>query len=126
MHSQELTKYQWENRLIVVFTPTAENEKLQKQLETYKTEFKEFMERKLVMIHSLPGKQKELLPESSGWQDSNLYQNMKESKLDYEVILIGLDGGVKLRQNEILETEKLFDLIDSMPMRKAEMQRKKN
>ena len=126
MHSQELTKYQWENRLIVVFTPTAENEKLQKQLGTYKTELSEFMERKLVMIHSLPGKQKELLPESSGWQDSNLYQNMKESKLDYEVILIGLDGGVKLRQNEILETEKLFDLIDSMPMRKAEMQRKKN
>ena len=126
MHSQELTKYQWENRLIVVFTPTAENEKLQTQLETYKTELNEFMERKLVMIHSTPGKQKELLPESSGWQDSKLYQNMKESKLDYEVILIGLDGGVKLRQNEILETEKLFDLIDSMPMRKAEMQRKKN
>lgn len=50
----------------------------------------------------------------------------EDKKSDFEVILIGLDGGVKLRQTEALETKKLFDLINSVPMRQAEMRKNDN
>jgi uncharacterized protein DUF4174 len=36
------------------------------------------------------------------------------------VLLIGLDGEVKLRQSHAATNEQLFGLIDSMPMRRAE------
>ena len=37
------------------------------------------------------------------------------------MILIGLDGGVKLRQTEMISLDKLFTLIDGMPMRRREI-----
>lgn len=38
-------------------------------------------------------------------------------------VLIGKDGGVKLRETSPVETDRLFNLIDSMPMRQREMKR---
>lgn len=43
----------------------------------------------------------------------------------FEVILVGLDGGIKLRQDQPATTDKLFSLIDSMPMRQHEMRQNK-
>ena len=37
------------------------------------------------------------------------------------IILIGKDGGEKLRSDTVLSTAKLFSTIDAMPMRKEEM-----
>jgi len=39
----------------------------------------------------------------------------------FTVILIGKDKGEKLRSHQPVTTKKLFDLIDTMPMRKEEM-----
>ncbi|GAM58420.1 serine-threonine protein phosphatase [Vibrio ishigakensis] len=39
---------------------------------------------------------------------------------EYGVVLIGKDGGIKHRQNE-LELSTLFNKIDAMPMRRSEM-----
>jgi hypothetical protein len=39
----------------------------------------------------------------------------------FEIILIGLDGGIKLRKNDIVSREELFSIIDAMPMRRNEM-----
>ena len=41
----------------------------------------------------------------------------------FTVILLGKDGTEKFRTSEILPTQKLFALIDAMPMRQAEMKR---
>lgn len=43
----------------------------------------------------------------------------------FEVILVGLDGGIKLRQDQPATTDKIFSLIDSMPMRQHEMRQNK-
>lgn len=124
MSSQSLSEYQWENRLVIILTENESSEKLSKQLKIFEKNINGLKDRKLMILHSTPKKQREIFPEESGWQDSKLYQEMKESQLTFEIVLIGLDGGVKLRQTEVLETKKLFDLIDSMPMRKAEIQNK--
>lgn len=44
----------------------------------------------------------------------------------FTFILVGRDGGEKLRSSEVVSAEKLFGLIDAMPMRKDEMRRKGN
>jgi len=43
----------------------------------------------------------------------------------FQVLLIGKDGGVKLRSREPVSVNDLFGLIDSMPMRQQEMESKK-
>ena len=42
---------------------------------------------------------------------------------DFTVVLIGKDGGVKLRQGTPLTTQLLFSTIDAMPMRQREMRK---
>ena len=44
--------------------------------------------------------------------------------MSFRVVLIGKDGGVKLRQEEPISVADLFALIDSMPMRKQEMRQR--
>ena len=43
----------------------------------------------------------------------------------FTVILLGKDGTEKFRTDEILLTQKLFAIIDAMPMRQAEMNKNK-
>ena len=42
----------------------------------------------------------------------------------FAALLIGRDGGVKLRGDEPMSTRTLFEAIDAMPMRQAEMRRR--
>lgn len=123
MNSQSLSEYQWENRVIVIFTETQKSENLESQLEIFRGETEGLKDRKLKVVQAIPSKMRTVLPEISNWEQSDLYPELKKNESDFEIILIGLDGGVKLRQQEILQTEKLFSLIDGMPMRKAEMRR---
>ena len=39
----------------------------------------------------------------------------------FEILLVGKDGGVKLRSPAPVSTRDLFALIDAMPMRQREM-----
>ena len=42
----------------------------------------------------------------------------------FMLILLGKDGGIKLKRNDRVKLEEIFTLIDSMPMRKDEMRQK--
>ena len=42
----------------------------------------------------------------------------------FVVILVGKDGGEKLRSTEVVRLEKLYGTIDAMPMRRREMREK--
>lgn len=45
----------------------------------------------------------------------------KHLKEPFTVILVGKDGGEKLRTHEVLSLQKLYGTIDAMPMRQQEM-----
>lgn len=123
--AQDLQQYQWQNRIIVVYADEPELDLLTKQLELLTEEPSELSERKLLVIHAHKDRYKENFPENSEWISSTLKDELNIStKTEFEVFLIGLDGGIKLRQQEILQTKKLISLIDGMPMRKAEIRRK--
>lgn len=40
---------------------------------------------------------------------------------EFCVVLVGKDGGVKLREAAPVEADRVFALVDSMPMRQREM-----
>ncbi|WPY98921.1 DUF4174 domain-containing protein [Christiangramia sp. OXR-203] len=123
--AQDLQQYQWENRIIVVYSNETELDLVSKQLKLLTKEPKELSERKLILIQAQKNQYKTIFPENSEWVSSSLKDELKIStKTKFEVFLLGLDGGIKLRQQEIVQTEKLFSLIDGMPMRKAEIRRK--
>lgn len=44
-----------------------------------------------------------------------------DSSEAFTFILVGRDGGEKLRSTEVVKVSKLFGLIDAMPMRRREM-----
>ena len=46
------------------------------------------------------------------------------SKTPFTFILVGKDGGEKMRTDTVVSTAQLFAIIDAMPMRKNEMKKK--
>ena len=58
-------------------------------------------------------------------EHESLFKKYKASGNKFTFILIGKDGGEKLRSTEPVSLENLYRTIDSMPMRQAEMKNKR-
>jgi len=124
--AQDFSTHKWENRLVLILTDNTDNEKYLNQVQELKNEPDGIKERKIVVYHITPEKFKTGLS-GEKWQKSETeYRRYKKTDSQPEIILLGLDGGVKLRAEEFLSTQKLFETIDAMPMRMQEMRRNKN
>ena len=125
-YGQNLDNHKWKSRILIVKTLSSNSKKHNDQLKEFNNSDKEFKERKLVLYiinqdkFSLTNYTDSTL-NYSGKVTKSLAENILTESEDFEIILIGLDGRIKLKQNEILLKEDLFSLIDSMPMRKNEM-----
>lgn len=120
--SQDISSHQWEDRLILILTDDTNNSIYQEQIEELYLNPEGLNDRKLVIYTVLPNKFMRDDRESQGWITSDeLYLKYKKSEGSFEILLIGLDGGVKLRQDEFLSNEDLFGRIDQMPMRRNEL-----
>lgn len=125
MTAQNLKKHQWKNRIIIVLNNSTKNENFKNQISELKSHEKGLKERKLLIYHIEPRRYRIGLNGSDNWVESEkLYQEFGHSDKAFKVILIGLDGGIKLEQNEFLSADKLFSIIDAMPMRKNEIRNK--
>ena len=124
--SQNIASHQWEHRVLLILTNNKDAVTFQNQIKTLRTQESGVTDRKLI-IYQVKTLQFMKGLKDGDWQNStNLYKTYKSKNTAFEVILIGLDGGIKLRQNHLLTCEELFKTIDVMPMRKAEIRRKKN
>lgn len=56
-------------------------------------------------------------------KNRNIFKKYKALDQPFLFILIGKDGGEKLRSSTPVDNQKLFGLIDQMPMRQGEMRR---
>ena len=50
-----------------------------------------------------------------------LFKTYQPNHDEFTFVLIGLDGGEKMRSTKVVSLEQLFGLIDSMPMRQWEL-----
>jgi len=122
---QDLSQFQWKNRLLLLFAPSRSHpsfDTLYKSLEARKAET---ADRDLVIFEILESE-----PSSMGATrlEAGAAQALRE-KFDifrgrFAVILIGKDGGIKLKRQDQTQLEDIFAVIDAMPMRQQEMQQK--
>lgn len=122
VNAQDLSKHQSKDRLILIITEE-KTEKFQQQITELQKHQQGLKERKLVVYKILPEKYSTGFQEENWKSSTELYGKYKVKNSDFRVMLIGLDGGEKLEQTEVLSIEKLFNTIDSMPMRQAEMRK---
>jgi hypothetical protein len=126
-NAQELSSHQWKDRLVIVLTKYHSQDIFKKQISELANHLTGLENRRIVVYQSLPDKYIEGLMTEGKWTDSDdIYNNYKVSDTDYELVLIGLVGEIKLRENKLLTCEELFAMIDRMPMRKAQMNRRQN
>lgn len=124
VNAQDLSSHQWTERLVLLLTDDVSNIDYLKQLKELKEDPKALEERKLLIYQITPTRYKVEVDDGETWQQgSELYKEYKTTNSAVEIKLIGLDGGIKLDQNEFLSREKLFSLIDGMPMRQREIRK---
>ncbi|HKL90809.1 MAG TPA: DUF4174 domain-containing protein [Allomuricauda sp.] len=125
-YGQDLEKHKWTNRVLIVKTVDAESNKYQEQIKEFTNSPEELIDRKLILYKIVNNdftltNYKNSAFNSSGKISGKLAENILDAKENFEVILIGLDGGIKIQQTKILTKEHLFNTIDAMPMRQNEM-----
>lgn len=123
--SQDLSDYRWKNRLFVIVTDHIDSQTYLAQMKEFERNETGLTERKLLIFTATPLGYTLGTKQDSDWQASkNLYKQFKRKDNTFEVILIGLDGGIKRRKTGLLKLEELFAIIDGMPMRRKEIRNK--
>ena len=119
-----LDGYRWQNRLLLVFAPDADSALYRRQQEMLLVAERGLNERDMVIIFvirdAVSTKGRPAAPVAA----VDLRDAYGVLPHEFRVVLIGKDGGVKLRQEEPISVADLFALIDSMPMRKQEMRKR--
>ena len=117
-----LKSHQWENRILLVFAPSDDHDLLEMQVKVLEADKSGMEERDLITYIVL--KDKTLQDEKTIFS-AKLTQELRDQYQigveGFAVILIGKDGGEKLRTDGILSLKSLYQTIDVMPMRRAEM-----
>lgn len=112
------------SRPLLIFAAKPDDPQLEIQMRTLQEHAAEAHERDLVAI-ALPYNN----PSPSATQLSPMEAEAARRRFhvapgDFTVILLGKDGGAKLRSSKPLSMEKLNETIDAMPMRQDEMKGK--
>jgi hypothetical protein len=121
----DLMEYQWKNRLLLLFAPSLDEPGYLKLKGDLSRQEKEVLDRDLLVFHILEKGDTKLgnVPLSEGSGDY-LREKFSINSGTFTTLLIGKDGGVKLRSQGPVELEEIFSLIDAMPMRQREMRDK--
>lgn len=128
LNGQNLKKHKWDNRILIVKTSDVKAKQYQHQLKEFRNSDEDLMDRKII-LYKVTGADFELIDyenselNNSGKISGQLSETVLNKKENFEVILVGLDGGLKLQQTELLTKEDLFGIIDAMPMRRDALNR---
>ena len=112
VHAAPLDTYRWKARPVIVFG-SGESATFREQLGLFNRASRGLRERDMVLIP---------VSNSGGREDLRRAYNVAPG--EFEVLLVGKDGGVKLRSRELVSPEEIFRTVDAMPMRRDEMRRR--
>ena len=108
--------YKWKNRVIILKYSPSDSSSYITQKEIFSSDPEGFKDRDLVIVPLSEAIEKRLLPLAE------LEAPISDS--NFRFFLRGKDGGLKYKQDEPVSREKLYAIIDAMPMRKSEMKKK--
>ncbi len=118
--TQDLEPFKWEKRILLLKGMHFESDALQMQLTQLQSSPKKLLERELVIF---------IITDQAVYDTSRTNTNLNSLQIakkyglaDFQgLLLIGKDGGIKLKESFVVNPESIFNLIDSMPMRQDEM-----
>jgi hypothetical protein len=126
MEAQDLKQHQWNQRLLLIIANDVNADEYRQQIAGLNKESQGCNERKLHVYQILPEQythNKLPVTDALDWKESDkLYKKYGTAEVDFKIILIGLDGTIKLEQEKPITAKDLFDKIDAMPMREDEME----
>jgi hypothetical protein len=119
-----LAPFTWDRRVLLAFA-AVEGPALQQQRDLLAAARPEFEERDMVVLAVIGGDRVEaLLGSAKGASAAALRERFGVPATEaFAAVLVGKDGGEKWRAARPAEPGELFALIDTMPMRRNEMQR---
>ncbi|WP_375461381.1 DUF4174 domain-containing protein [uncultured Enterovirga sp.] len=103
----------WSSRALVVVAPSASDPRLAEQTRLYAAAARGARERDLVLVEGV----------GRDAAAEGLRRRFGVAPDAFVAILVGKDGGAKLRSAAPIPAERLFAEIDQMPMRQDEMRR---
>lgn len=120
--AETLEDYRWENRLLLVFAPEIVNDQYDRQMQELLRNRVGTRERdlKTVEVIGVEPVRVDALTEPD-IDPVDLRERYDVGEDQFKVLLVGKDGTVKMTVDEPVPADRLFEKIDSMPMRQREM-----
>ncbi|WP_019986805.1 DUF4174 domain-containing protein [Rudanella lutea] len=113
---QWLAERQWKNRIVLLYAPSANSPELRQQRQLLSADRPGLDERDLLI--------REVTADNlSATDQAYLARTLDVPGAGFQALLIGKDGGVKLRQSSPFTLKQLFTTIDGMYMRQQEMKK---
>jgi hypothetical protein len=118
----EIGDYQWERRPLLLFAPTDRDPRLFETLSRIEASRCDFLDRDMVIGLVVREGQSTLDGQVMNADESQrLVEHYAIGENTFSALLIGKDGGEKLRVNEVPDLQAIYSVIDGMPMRSREM-----
>jgi len=118
----ELKQYVWKNRLLLVFAPSEDDARYRGLEEALREHGDAIVERDLLVFRVLENGVSRLGRSTINAQSASLLRDrFSVNPGQFLVVLVGKDGGEKLRRGGEVDITEICSLIDSMPMRQREM-----
>tara|TARA_Y100000588_G_scaffold67460_1_gene68320 strand:- start:8821 stop:9264 length:444 start_codon:yes stop_codon:yes gene_type:complete len=112
-----LNKYLWEHRIVLIFSKNKNNSMFVEQKQQFSNLNAETQERDLIFLDIF---------NNSNSKHKHLKNKYNPESSNFKILLIGKDGEIKLQSLKVITHDKIFSLIDSMPMRQMEIQKRAN
>jgi hypothetical protein len=114
-----LSKYEWKNRVVVLFGDP-QDDRLVRQVDILTSRPDEISDRDMVILHVDGDDVRSIFGDAALVNARQLREEADINGDEFKALLVGKDGGIKLASAEVITDEKLFSLIDQMPMRRSE------
>ena len=117
----ELSDYLWQRRPLLLFAPSESDPRLIETMRRIEASQCDFVDRDMVLGR--------IVTEGTSTLDGNVVDRNRAQMLfsdfgigadSFSVVLIGKDGGEKLRVADIPDLQSIYAVIDGMPMRARE------
>jgi hypothetical protein len=113
--------YRWKYRPVLIFAPTKQNAQFVEQKRVIAAAQGAFQDRDIVVVYVVGNRVSTQFGPRPGSSAAALRNAYSVGQGEFRAILIGKDGGVKLRSSKPFSRLRLSRVIDAMPMRRQEM-----
>ncbi|NND08813.1 MAG: DUF4174 domain-containing protein [Saprospiraceae bacterium] len=121
---QNLDSFRWQNRIILLVANEPGSEAYASQLLELRSDLDGLKERKIIVFRVEQERYSRGLQGDHWLKREKEFSDLGSTDHEFQCILIGLDGGVKLQETSVVALKDLFALIDRMPMRRREIMEK--